>query len=245
MIEQRGHGRDLERLRNGLIVSCQAHGDHPLRDTAIIAALAECAERGGAAGVRADGPDDVAEIKRRVSLPVIGIYKHALTEERFSITPTLDHARKLAEAGADLIAIEATFENRPDDGELGRLLQSIRGELRAPVMADVSVFEEGVRAWEMGADLVATTLSGHTRHSRGREKPDLQLVGRLAEAGVRVVSEGHIRTPEHVVSAFGLGAFCVVVGTAITDPIEITSWFTGSTSDDHTGSAALEERGTT
>jgi N-acylglucosamine-6-phosphate 2-epimerase len=93
------------------------------------------------------------------------------------------------------------------------------------VMADISVFDEGVRAWESGADLVATTLSGHTRKSQGRGKPDLELVSNLAEAGVRVVCEGHIRTPQHVAAAFEHGAFCVVVGTAITDPLEITSWF--------------------
>jgi N-acylglucosamine-6-phosphate 2-epimerase len=223
-----GRGLDLERLRNGLIVSCQAHGDHPLRDTRIIAALAECAERGGAAGIRADGPEDVAEIKRRTSLPVIGIYKQALTEERFLITPTLDHARKLAEAGADLIALEATFENRPDDRELGNLLGSVRAELGVPVMADISVFEEGVRAWESGADLVGTTLSGYTRQSQGRGKPDLELVSNLAGAGIRAVCEGHIRTPEHASKALDIGAFAVVVGTAITDPLEITTWFTAS-----------------
>jgi N-acylglucosamine-6-phosphate 2-epimerase len=228
MSAQAGHGHDLERLRNGLIVSCQAHGDHPLRDPRIIAALAECAERGGAAGIRADGPEDVAEIKRRISLPVIGIYKQALTEKRFFITPTLDHARELAEVGADLIALEATFENRPDDRELGHLVGNIHTELGVPVMADISVFEEGVRAWQMGADLVATTLSGHTRKSQGRGKPDLELVSNLAEAGIRVVSEGHIRTPQHVSAAFRGGAFCVVVGTAITDPLEITTWFTAS-----------------
>jgi len=218
---------DVENLKNGLIVSCQAHGDHPLRDTAIIAALAECAERGGAAGIRADGPLDVAGIKDRVSLPVIGIYKRALAGARSFITPTMDHARKLAEAGADLIAVEATFEYRPDDEELNGLLQGVRDELKIPVIADISVFEEGIRAWEMGADLVATTLSGHTRDSEGAGKPDLELVGRLAETGVRVVCEGHVRTPEQAVAAFGLGAFFVVVGTAITDPIEITSWFIG------------------
>ena len=228
MSSQTGHGPDLERLRNGLIVSCQAHGDHPLRDTRIIAALAECAVRGGAAGIRADGPEDVAEIKRRISIPVIGIYKQALTEERFSITPTLDHAREVAEAGADLIALEATFENRPDDRELGHLVENIHTELGVPVMADISVFEEGVRAWESGADLVATTLSGYTRKSQGRGEPDLGLVSNLAGAGVCVVSEGHIRTPEHVSAAFERGAFCVVVGTAITDPLEITAWFTAS-----------------
>ena len=232
MSSQTGHGPDLERLRNGLIVSCQAHGDHPLRDPRIIAALAECAERGGAAGIRADGPEDVAEIKRRISLPVIGIYKQALTEKRFFITPTLDHARELAEVGADLIALEATFENRPDDHELDHLLGNIHPELGVPVMADISVFEEGVRAWEMGADLVATTLSGHTQQSQDRKKPDLALIGRLAEAGIHVVSEGHLRTPEHVSAAFGRGAFCVVVGTAITDPVEITSWFVRNQADE-------------
>jgi N-acylglucosamine-6-phosphate 2-epimerase len=228
MSAHRGHGLDLEQLRNGLIVSCQAHGDHPLRDPKIIAALAECAERGGAAGIRADGPEDVAEIKGRTSLPVIGIYKQALTEERFFITPTLDHARELAAAGADLIALEATFENRPDELELGHLVENIHTELGVPVMADISLFAEGVRAWEMGADLVATTLSGHTRKSQGRGKPDLELVSNLAEAGIRVMSEGHIRTPEHVSAALGRGAFCVVVGTAITDPLEITTWFIAS-----------------
>jgi N-acylglucosamine-6-phosphate 2-epimerase len=225
---QAGHELTLERFRNGLIVSCQAHGDHPLRDTRIIAALAQCAERGGAAGIRADGPDDVAEIKRRISLPVIGIYKQALTEERFFITPTLDHARELAAAGADLIALEATFENRPDGRELNHLVENIHTELGVPVMADISVFEEGVRAWESGADLVATTLSGYTRKSQGRGKPDLELISNLVEAGIRVVSEGYIRTPEHVSAALGRGAFCVVVGTAITDPLEITTWFIAS-----------------
>jgi len=219
---QAGRGLNLEGLRNGLIVSCQAHGG----DTAIIAALAECAERGGAAGIRADGPEDVREIKCRTSLPVIGIYKQALTGGRFFITPTLEHTRELAEAGADLIALEATFEIRPDDRELERLLQSIRGELGVPVMAYVSVFEEGLRAWEMGADLVATMLSGYTGRSKRSEKPDLDLVGTLARAGVRVMCEGHIRTPEHVSGAFEHGAFAVAVGTAIIDPLEITTWFT-------------------
>ena len=157
---------------------------------------------------------------------MIGVYKQALAEWRFYITPTLEHARKLAGAGADLIAIEATFENRPDDRELRRLLHSISDELGVPVMADLSLFEEGVRAWAMGADLVATTLSGYTGESKGSEMPDLDLLGRLAEAGVLVVCEGCIRTPEHVSLAFGRGAFSVVVGTAITDPTEITTWFT-------------------
>jgi putative N-acetylmannosamine-6-phosphate epimerase len=40
------------------------------------------------------------------------------------------------------------------------------------------------------------------------------------------VCEGHIKTPEHVSRAYGRGALAVVVGTAITDPLEIATWFT-------------------
>lgn len=215
----------LASLRGGLVVSCQAPEGHPLRDASTIGALAECAERGGAAGIRVNGPEDVAEVKRRVSLPVIGLHKAPLSAGRPFITPTFDHARALADAGADVIALEAASENRPDAQELERLVQRVGEKLELPVMADVSTLEEGTRAWEMGAELVATTLSGHTHASRDREKPDLGLVGALAGAGVRVVCEGHVRTPEQAGRAFKSGAFCVVVGAAITDPQEITARF--------------------
>ena len=217
----------LDAIRSGLVVSCQAHGDHPLRDPAIMGAMAGCAEIGGAAGIRADGPQDIAEIKRRVSVPVIGIYKVPLGEERFLITPTLDDARAIVEAGADLVALEATFENRPDDDELEGLIRGIREDLGVPVMADVSVFDEGDRAWELGADLVGTTLSGYTRASLDAEKPDLTLVQRLSGSGVRVACEGHVATPEQAADAFSRGAWCVVVGAAITDPVSITARFVG------------------
>lgn len=217
--------RPIDAIRRGLVVSCQAHGDHPLRDPLAMAAMAECAERGGAAGIRADGPEDIAEIASSVALPVIGIYKAPLSAGRFFITPTFEHAREIVEAGAAVVALEATFENRPDADELGELVRRIRGELGVPVMADVSTSDEGTRARDLGADLVATTLSGYTRESAGREKPDLDLVGGLAGAGMRAVCEGNVRMPAQVATAFERGAWSVVVGTAITDPVAVTSWF--------------------
>ncbi len=215
---------NVEVLRGALVVSCQAHGDHPLRDPSIISALAQCAERGGAAAIRADGPENVRSIREAVSLPIIGIYK-VLHGERFFITPTLEHARDVVDAGADIVALEATMENRPDQAELEDLVLRIGKQLGVPVMADISTVEEGIRAWKSGAKLVATTLSGYTRHSPERDKPDLDLVRELAEAGVYTVAEGHVRTPEQVRELFDKGAFSVVVGTAITDPVTITSRF--------------------
>lgn len=215
----------VDAIRRGLVVSCQAHGDHPLRDPLAMAAMAECAERGGAAGIRADGPEDIAEIAGSVSLPVIGIYKTPLSADRFFITPTFEHAKEIVDAGAAVVALEATFENRPDTEELEELVRRIREELGVPVMADVSTAGEGTRARDLKADLVGSTLSGYTRESAGREKPDLDLVGDLVDTGTRAVCEGNVRRPEQVAAAFQRGAWSVVVGTAITDPVAVTSWF--------------------
>jgi N-acylglucosamine-6-phosphate 2-epimerase len=215
---------NLEVLRGTLIVSCQAHGNHPLRDASMMSALAQCAERGGAAAIRADGPEDIRSIREAVSLPIVGIYK-VPRGGRFFITPTMEHARAVVAAGADVVAVEATLENRPDQEDLESLIRRIREELSVPVVADISTFEEAIRAWKSGAELVATTLSGYTRDSQEREEPDLDLVRKLAETNFPVVAEGHVHTPEQVRELFNAGAHSVVVGTAITDPVTITSWF--------------------
>jgi N-acylglucosamine-6-phosphate 2-epimerase len=189
-----------------------------------MSALAQCAERGGAAAIRADGPEDIRSIHEAVSLPIVGIYK-VPRGGRFFITPTMEHARAVVAAGADVVAVEATLENRPVQEDLEYLIRRIREELSVPVVADISTFEEAIRARKSGAELVATTLSGYTHDSPEREEPDLNLVRKLAEANIPVVAEGHVRTPEQVRELFNAGAHSVVVGTAITDPVTITSRF--------------------
>lgn len=215
----------VTKIQGGLVVSCQAHGDHPLRDPTMIAALARCAETGGASAIRADGPEDVKRVSQEVSVPVIGIYKVLLPGNRYFITPDFGRAEELVKAGADAVALEATRENKPDDTGLGVLIREIHERLEVAVIADVSTAAEGLRAWNLGADLVATTLSGYTADSPARETPDYELVSRLAERGVLVVAEGHVRSPVQVGQLLECGAHAVVVGTAITDPISITSWF--------------------
>ena len=215
----------LDRLRGRLIVSCQALPESPLRDPKTIAALAQCAERGGAAGVRVDGPNDVAAVRRAVAIPIIGIYKIRGTSPVY-ITPTFEAGRAVAQAGAEIVAVQATRERRATPEPLPELITRLHGECRVLVMADVSTLEEGVDAEAAGADLVATTMSGYTPQSRQMDGPDLDLVRDLARRVSRpVVAEGRIRTPDEAAQAIRAGAWAVVVGRAITMPEAITESF--------------------
>lgn len=204
-------------LKGGLIVSCQAQAGTPLAKPEIIAALAETAEQNGACGVRIDAPENVSAVKSRVKIPVLGIYKIVAPESEVYITPTFDAAREVAAAGADLLALDATFRERPNNEICADIVEKVRGELNLPVMADVAVFEEGLKAEEIGCDFVGTTLSGYTPETKHLTAPDFALVEKLAKRlSVPVICEGRLKSPEDVRRAFDSGAFAVVVGGAIT-----------------------------
>ena len=215
-------------LRGGLVVSCQAPAGSPLRDTAIIAAVARAVVLGGAVALRVDGPADVAAVRAVTDVPVVGLHKVA-GGPRPVITPTPLLARGLVEAGADVVAAEATVETHgPRIDGFGAVVRSID----VPVMADVSTLEEGLRAAELGATYVGTTLSGYTpgtRRAGDGDGPDLELVAALAAEGLTVVAEGRIRSPEQVAAAFDAGAAVVVVGGAITDPLLTARRFVAAT----------------
>jgi len=181
----------LPRLRGHLIVSCQALPGSPLRDSTIIAALAQCAERGGAGGVRIDGPDDIAAVRRVVAIPVIGLYKMRESSPVY-ITPTFEAARAVAAAGADIVAVQATRERAATPHPLPQLIARIHQDCRVAVMADVSTLDEGTAAEAAGADLVATTMAGYTPHSRQLPGPDLELIRELAAQGKTIFYCSHI-----------------------------------------------------
>lgn len=222
----------LAALAGGLVVSVQADDGTPVRNVDVIAALAESALMGGAHGLRLNGPDDVRRLRPVTDLPIIGLHK-VHNGIRNVITPEIDLAVGLSEAGADIIAVDATVEQL---GTRFGLLREIADATGRPVMADVSTLEEGVLAWENGASVVGTTLSGYTPESRRAarartsDEPDLQLVAELVAAGIPTMAEGRYRTPAQVAAAFDAGALAVVVGGAITDPIAITRRFVDLTS---------------
>ena len=210
-----------------LAVSCQARADNPLHGPAFMAAMAQAADQGGALALRANGPADIAAIRAVGRLPIIGILKR--WDDRFPvyITPDFASAQAIAAAGADIIALDAT--DRPRDGEpLDRLIARIRDELGKPVFADCATLEDGVRAAALGASYIATTLSGYTPDTEARKAlgPDIALIEALAKAvSVPIVAEGRFEQPEQLELAFAAGAHAVVVGTAITNPREITRRF--------------------
>lgn len=218
----------VARLAGGLVVSCQAPPGHPLRSTAIIGALCRCAEVGGAVGVRVDGVDQVQVAKASTGLYVIGIEKVYRSElglvgGRPAITPRVEDAVALAEAGADMVALEATVDLHGQ--HLGEAVGACREATGLPVMADVSTFEEGWTAFQAGADVVATTLSGYGRESVQHDGPDYGLIESLTKAGVVVAAEGRIGNPREAAQALRAGARFVVVGRAITDPVGLTTDF--------------------
>lgn len=207
----------LSSLAKGLIVSCQAPPNSALHRPQIIAAMAKAAEGGGAVGVRIDGVRNIIAARRRVHIPIIGIEKVRTPGSCVYITPTLDSVRRVSQAGADLIALDCTNRRRPGQLSLSEIIRHAKLELQANIMADVSTLEEGMRAAELGADLVATTLQDHTESTCRSEGPAFDLLRALVRRiQLPIVLEGRVRTPDQVRKAFDLGAHAVVVGTAIT-----------------------------
>lgn len=219
----------LESLRGKLIVSCQAYPGEPMRDPGTMRRIAESVLLGGAAGVRVQGLEDLKAIRAVTDVPLIGLLKDG--HDGVFITPTAKHARAVATAGADIVAMDGTRRVRPDQRQLSESIQAVHQQ-GALVLADVSTVDEGVCAAELGADLIGSTLSGYTEYTTKTEGPDLALVEKLAAVvEVPVLAEGRIHTPRQAAAALRQGAFAVVVGTAITHPATITRWFAGAMAD--------------
>jgi N-acylglucosamine-6-phosphate 2-epimerase len=214
----------LAALAGGLVVSCQAYPGEPMRSPETMAQVAASALVGGARGIRAQGPGDIALIRERVALPLIGLWKAG--DADVFITPTLRHALAVHAAGADIVALDGTRRERPDGLTLAETVRRLKDQTGALVMADCGSLADAVAAAEAGADCVGTTLSGYTPERPKQDGPDLALLADIAAAvDVPVLAEGRIHLPAQAAEAMRAGAFAVVVGTAITHPASITRWF--------------------
>ena len=218
----------IERLKNGVIVLCHAEGDEPFNFPNYIAAFAKAAEMGGAVGIRVQGTDNIKSVRSTVKLPIIGISRGSYADGWALITPDVSDVESLISAGADIVALDVTQRVRPNGMDGFEFLELLRKRFRIPFIADVSTYIEGVRATELGADMIATTLSGYTQYTEDRadDFPDFNLIERLtAEIHIPVIAEGRIWTPSEAAHALKCGAYAVVVGSAITRPRVITQRF--------------------
>lgn len=215
----------FNKIRGGLVVSCQALKDEPLHSSFIMGRMARAAKEGGAVAIRAQGVEDIIEIKEVTNLPVIGIIKKCYDDSPIYITPTKEEVDKLLKTKCEMIALDATDRIRPNGESLKELIDYIKSN-GILVMADISTYEEAINAEKLGADCVSTTLSGYTDYSTQGDGPDLELIKSLSnDLKIPVIGEGKINTHEELRQAFLCGAFSCVVGGAITRPQLITKKF--------------------
>ena len=216
----------LEALRGRLIVSAQAYPGEPMRDPRTMAQVAASAVIGGAAAVRVQGLGDIQATRSAVDVPVIGLWKDG--KDGVVITPTYQHAYAVALAGSHIVALDGTRRERPDGLSLAETVKRLHEQTNALVMADCGSLDDAKAAADAGADIVGTTLAGYSGERPATEGPDLELISaiRAAELPSLLVAEGRIHTPLHATAAREAGAHSVAVGTAITHPAKITSWFT-------------------
>lgn len=189
--------------------------------------MARAAKQAGTPAIRTSSIRDVVAIKEETGLPVIGLIKIKYPGFESYITPTMKEVDELVEAGSDVIALDCTDMKRGDGKTIDQFITEVRAKYPdAILMADISTYEEGVRAWKLGMDIVGTTMSGYTSQSPKLDGPDYELVKRLSETvDIPVIGEGRVHSPEEAVKMLEAGAFAVVVGGAITRPLEIAARF--------------------
>lgn len=212
-------------MKRGLIVSCQALPGEPLHSSFIMGRMAIAAAESGAVGIRANSVEDIREIKKQVELPIIGIIKKEYPGMQSFITATMTEVDALVGTGVEIIAVQATMDQ--DEA----FLQSIFTKYPSQkFMADISTTEEGLRADRLGFHYIGTTLIGYTPQSQHVEKFTV-LEELIKQCKKPVIAEGNFNTPEQAAKAIEMGAYCVVVGSAITRPQIIAKWFSDAVNE--------------
>ena len=212
---------------NGLIISCQAVEGEPLYGLHMMGHFARAAVLGGASGIRANYVEDINEISEQVDVPIIGIIKAMYDGSDVYITPTLKEVKELLTTKCSVIALDATNRERPNGEKLEDLVKYIRENApEVEIMADCSTYEEAKAADEMGFDYVGTTMRGYTEYTKGISIPDYDLLEKMVNTlNAKVIAEGGIWEVGQLEKVLKTGVYTVVIGSAVTRPMDITKHF--------------------
>jgi N-acylglucosamine-6-phosphate 2-epimerase len=212
-------------VKNGLIVSCQVPDDTAINTPEFIAAQALTVIQAGAVAIRAQGITNVRAIGKVVDVPIIGLVKRFDDSSPVYITPSVSDVLELENAGATIVAIDATGRLRTGGQTLADFISQIRLESNVLLLADVDSVESAIEAEELGCDAVATTLSGYT-DIPVTGLPNIDLIKEISKhVKIPIIAEGGFNRPESVSEAFTAGAMSVCIGTAITNPYLLTKHF--------------------
>ncbi|KLK91298.1 N-acetylmannosamine kinase [Microvirga vignae] len=212
----------IDAIRGGLIVSCQPVPGGPFDDPDSVVRFALATQNAGAKALRIEGVSNVAAVAAACSIPIIGLVKRDLADTPVRITPWIEDVKALAEAGATIIAFDATDRTRPVPVE--DLIKAVHAQGRR-AMADIATIAEARSAAGLGVDIIGTTMSGYTGMEPPPRAPDMDLVVQARDLGKPVIAEGRYNEPRLAAAAIRAGATAVVVGSAITRPEHITRWF--------------------
>ncbi|EUJ22445.1 N-acetylmannosamine-6-phosphate 2-epimerase [Listeria grandensis FSL F6-0971] len=220
----------VEKMRGGLIVSCQALEDEPLHSSFIMSKMALAAKIGGAVGIRANSAADIQAIQAEVDLPIIGIYKKNYGDCPVFITPTIAEVDEIVATGAEIVAMDATRRIRPDGCLITQLFPEIKKKYPDQLfMADVATVEEAIVAEQLGFDFIAPTLFGYTEDTLGKKiaDEDFAVLREMIHVvnTAQIIAEGNVSTPEIAKRIQAMNLFAIVVGGAITRPQQITERF--------------------
>jgi N-acylglucosamine-6-phosphate 2-epimerase len=217
----------FNKIKHGLIVSCQSEGTDPFNTPSRVTLFAKAAEMAGAVAIRSQGLAKIRMIKKIVPLPMIGLLKGNFSDGTVKITGSTHQVKQLLDLGCDIIAIDGTFRLR--EGLSGPdFISEMKSKFQVTIMADIATFKEGIACEKAGVDCLSTTLSGYTPNTSHlpKDTPDFALLEALVkECKIPVIGEGKIKSPEEATKMMKLGAFAVVVGTVITRPRVIMGWY--------------------
>jgi len=215
------------KLKHGLIVSCQAEGDSPFNSPEGVMLFAKAAVAGGAVGIRSEGIKKTKMILESINVPVIGLIKSKFEDGSVRITGSYTDVDDLSIINCPIIAIDGTFRKR--EGLTGpEFIHRIKSEFNVLIMADIAKEDEAIECEKAGADFISTTLNGYTPETEKDKlfSPNFELVKLISKKiKLPVIAEGRINTPDDAGEMIRLGAFAVVVGTAITRPHIVASWY--------------------